>query len=497
MRKALVLFMVIAAVCRISGEGSTINWNAANNFGGNILRSDNVVLKYEGNVPLYYTISQNMVKPDKNTDIYLDFDTPLKDTEGNYRVIYRKYHVSESKSVNKKSAYFIGADEKIELAGNDASFFQSGTNLGSFTISFWVYPADFAEDQTMLKIGSQYYDKSTDSLDDQSITAKIINTRLVWEFKNVFFNGDNRIGMIRLKSFSRLMPEKWSNVSLIYDSFRGIITAYINNNEEGMAVTAENNDIDMTKYNLRFNPQNRCIMMLAPDFYGALDEFYISSEPVQTDIDRYSARGGEILSRVVDFGSGGINIGNIRFEDYKEKNSDVVYYYRYSSKPFDPDDAYSSDVKWNRAGENFAVNRDVRFFQWKALLYAGTENNYSPRLKGIEISYRKNNPPAVPAGIKVLPCDGSIDIKWLPNSEKSVKGYKIYYGFKSGSYFGRDASEGASPVDAGPVTRYKLTGLDTHRIYYIAITAYDDEGHTHESDFSKEIIARPLGICSE
>jgi hypothetical protein len=476
----------------VFSEEGIIYWNPSNKFGGNIYKSNNIEVVYKEKMPIYYTISPNKIKVDTMTDLYLSFDNPLSDSINNYKIIYKKYHVSENKSIYKKSAYFISMDEKIELSGNESSFFQSGINLGSFTISFWVYPTNFANNEIILKIGSQYYEKSSDMVEDQSIKAKILNGKLVWEFANIFISNNKKLDLIKLESFSRLIPEKWSNIVLTYDSYKGIITSYINNNEEGVALVSDTNDIDGNIYNMRFNSQNRCIINIAPNFYGAIDEFCIKVDSRLENADKYNPQGGEITSKVIDFGKSGIHINKILCEDYKENQSDIIYYYRYSNAPFDKDDIFSSNIKWYKLVSNSSLNKRIRFFQWKAILLAGRDNNYSPRLKGINIYYNHNNPPSIPAGVKAIANDGTIDIKWIANTEKDIKGYKIYYGLKSGSYFGTDASEGSSPIDVGLVNRFRITGLNKKQLYYICVTAYDDDEHTHESDFSEEIIVRPL-----
>ena len=100
--------------------------------------------------------------------------------------------------------------------------------------------------------------------------------------------------------------------------------------------------------------------------------------------------------------------------------------------------------------------------------------------------------PARPIGLKTFYKDDKVFIKWKLNSERDLKGYKIYYGTKSNNYFGMAANQGESPIDVGLVNTYEITGLKKNIIYYFSITAYDDEEHVHESEFSKEVSIRPL-----
>ena len=134
----------------------------------------------------------------------------------------------------------------------------------------------------------------------------------------------------------------------------------------------------------------------------------------------------------------------------------------------------------------------IRFFQWKAVLLAGDELNFSPKFRGITIKYAENNPPAKPSGIKMIINGSTINIKWSMNTENDLKGYKIYYGARPGKYFGIEAKEGSSPIDVGLVNKFTITGLNENVIYYFTITAYDDNEHSHESAFSDESSIRIL-----
>src|SRR5512139_3108881 len=72
-----------------------------------------------------------------------------------------------------------------------------------------------------------------------------------------------------------------------------------------------------------------------------------------------------------------------------------------------------------------------------------------------------------------------IKLKWDPNTEPELAGYKIYYGSASRSY--------VTSVDVKNVTTYALTGLAQGQTYYLAATAYD--GFGNESDYSNEVVA--------
>ncbi len=71
-----------------------------------------------------------------------------------------------------------------------------------------------------------------------------------------------------------------------------------------------------------------------------------------------------------------------------------------------------------------------------------------------------------------------VSLEWDANSEPDLAGYHIYYGTASGEY--------SHSIDVGDVTEFTVTGLDDHRTYYLAATAYDQDGN--ESAYSDELV---------
>ena len=67
-----------------------------------------------------------------------------------------------------------------------------------------------------------------------------------------------------------------------------------------------------------------------------------------------------------------------------------------------------------------------------------------------------------------------VALEW--DSSDGATGYKVYYGIESHEY--------PFVVDIGPWTECTIAGLDQDRVYYFAVTAYDD---LDESGFSSEI----------
>ena len=89
-----------------------------------------------------------------------------------------------------------------------------------------------------------------------------------------------------------------------------------------------------------------------------------------------------------------------------------------------------------------------------------------------------------------------VTLAWDPNSERTLRGYKVYYDISAGDpYYGTKAEEGTSPITIlledlpdSNCPEFSLTGLTSGPDYYFAVTAFSDEGL--ESGYSNEVTAR-------
>jgi fibronectin type 3 domain-containing protein len=68
-------------------------------------------------------------------------------------------------------------------------------------------------------------------------------------------------------------------------------------------------------------------------------------------------------------------------------------------------------------------------------------------------------------------------LRWDPETDPTVIGYKVYYGPASRTY--------GIPINVGNVTTHTLNGLAQGVTYYIAVTAYNTANY--ESDYSNEV----------
>jgi hypothetical protein len=499
LQPVILLCMILITVLTLpvaAADTITRVWDVTNSdFEQSIAATSNVERLYRNGNPLYYSIKRDVHTQGPLTDLYLSFDNKTEfDETGSYRLQYNRYHTTDSRTYNKQSAYFLEESDMIDLVGTDRSFFQAGENLGSFSISFWILPVTYSNGEVILKIGSQYYNRQVDNIEDQSIVAKLYNGKIIWDFNNLFELGhlDIKREKLSCESFSRIEPEQWNKVTLTYDAYKGIVYQYINGMQQSVMIATVDGTTSSSTLNMKFHKTNRCVIKIAPSFTGAMDEFVITKTSEYQFRQLYPSDGGELVSTITDFGSGGVYIRDFSTGQVEGNNAQLFYYYRHSMKPFYEDPAYSSNIKWKKIGSEDIEFEKIRFFQWKAVFMPGNDGKKSPLFRSMRVTYVENDPPARPQGLVATLENNTINLRWYKGSEKDLIGYKVYYGTRSGFYFTQDALEGKSPIDVGNTNTFSLSNLKKNTIYYITVTAYDDEEHIHESGFAREISIRVL-----
>ena len=88
-------------------------------------------------------------------------------------------------------------------------------------------------------------------------------------------------------------------------------------------------------------------------------------------------------------------------------------------------------------------------------------------------------PAPAPAPAPALPLTAALT--WSASVASDVAGYRVYYGTSSRSY---TQVKGAGLV-AGNVTSMTVSGLQSGKTYYFAVTAFDAAGN--ESNYSSEV----------
>ena len=176
-------------------------------------------------------------------------------------------------------------------------------------------------------------------------------------------------------------------------------------------------------------------------------------------------------------------------------NNDAAYTLAYDNANTSP--ALNVANNWWGTADNSAI---------QGLIYDFNDDSgrglvtYTPALASANLGA----PVSPPSGLQVAAGTNSLTLNWTANPESDVSGYKIYYDTDPNHlYTGAGATQGASPIDAGKVTTYTLTGL-APGTYYVSVTAYDtgrdnsnDQTDGNESWFALEesAIAGGTGVA--
>lgn len=117
------------------------------------------------------------------------------------------------------------------------------------------------------------------------------------------------------------------------------------------------------------------------------------------------------------------------------------------------------------------------------------ETNYDSTSTTITL----DNPPDQVTNLSAGNGDGKIFLTWDDLDTEDLSYYLVYYSTSSGNtesdYFGDDAAEGPSPIDAGNGSSFSLSGLENNTRYYVRVSAVDEGGT--EGPLSEEAGATP------
>jgi hypothetical protein len=106
-----------------------------------------------------------------------------------------------------------------------------------------------------------------------------------------------------------------------------------------------------------------------------------------------------------------------------------------------------------------------------------TITNGSHILTAVASDAAGNRTTSSAVSVTVSNVTAEVILSWDTNIEPILAGYKVYIGDSSGVY--------SQSVDVGNTTMYTVAGLKVGRLYYFAVTAYDQSGY--ESALSSEV----------
>jgi hypothetical protein len=438
---------------------------------------------------------------DRDTDLLIHFNRhPLLDSTSRYRVAGEGLLLSRRvAALGGASAGFDGGGG-LHLVAQPGALLYQGARLQDFTIEFWLYPALLGDgEQIVLWQGARWRGAT---VIPQELRCSVQDRRLVWSFENFFtgpFDGPNSI---RFQGITPLVPRDWHHHLLRFDSRIGMLEYLVDGIPEAVTYSTDSgreNGSILLPFAGDAGPGD---LWVGRRFTGFMDELRISRTFVDSPhLRRYGNAVGVFQSRTFDLGYTGTRLKRIDAVYRTPEDSAIYFYYRMTDRA----DAEVREVPWIQfepgrpldgqqpAGQLASGSRG-RYLQVMVELYPDGNRRYSPELSELRLVYQQDLPPAPPTGLYAQAGNGEVELNWNAVNEEDVAGYLVYYGSEPGSYHGTDSDLGASPIDAGKVSRIAITGLRNSSLYYFAVVAYDATDPPHRSQFSREVSARPSGL---
>jgi hypothetical protein len=406
------------------------------------------------------------------------------------------------------------------------ALFAPGQHIRDFSLEFWLYPLNMENGEQILSWtaslprtpGDYYF---------QYLHCSVVKNRLRWNFSDFFFApGGGETLNLSMDGTSPVVPRLWSHHLLRFDADTGLVEYLVNGRTEALAYATTTGTEGEEPYTPRIGAGGEFVM--GKGYTGMIDEFRIHRRyagragrefGTEGGIQKYPPTGGRMETRTFDLGeeAGGIlrlealggritlggnrarneyaGQGDFRFSD----SSAVQFFLRTGDNPYR---WTSADWQVVVPGADLSPVFRGRYIQLAAVFYPSADGETSPYLEELRVMYRSQLPPPPPVRVSASARDGAVELSWRDSSLPGAEGYLVYYGKAPGEYFGREASRGPSPIDAGNRRTLRIEGLDNGTLYYFAVAAYQagSEGNLPPDPartgrigaFSREVTARPL-----
>lgn len=471
---------------------------------------------------LDYVLAPASYRVDRNTDLLLHFEggDPVDET-GHWTPIAGKGFATEGSrpAVGKGAALFNGPGSALSLLPGKGSLLERGSRFRDFSIEFWLYPSS-AENGERIITWRSLRALPAGSV-SQSISCVVSGGRIAWEFEGFFerpsssstassTTSKTQLTMatkVELRAADPLVPKTWSHHLLRFDGDTGLLEYLVDGVTEATTYATSTGGEGRRAGSGGgrgiggadvFAPAIGAAapLVIGADYSGLMDEFRISRNFVEKpNLAPFGNDPGLVLSPVADLGYTHSRLLSVEVEDKMPGDTGVELAYRVSDEW----------VGWNletpewvpfRPGQRLPDTARGRYVQIRATLYPDGTGRRTPALSSLVLHYEADPPPAPPAKVMAIARDGSIELRWSRVYESDVAGYLVYYGQAPGEYLGTAAAEGPSPIDAGNVLTYTLSGLPDGSLVYIVVAAYDKAaapGRPAERAglFSMEVRARP------
>jgi hypothetical protein len=494
--------------------------------------------------------------PSGTLDLYLDFDegkaSAFKDRENNWALTVNP-GVAAAKSGwairGDGSAFFsniipnptdgnednsqytnyqVGSGNgPVIVTPHTSALFAENTFLGDFSIDFWMYPRRMENGEQILTwtatrmLGSG----ANASSFFQRIQCYAQKNRLQWLFSQFFVSPDRtKSRTVTLNSGDALLPNQWSHILVRFNSYSGLLEYLVNGDVVDVQyVTAtgkEGGEVYLAQAGARGS------FILGGSFNGLLDEFKIwRSFKKNEETDRFPPEGGDFVTAPLDMERSGSIVLRVeaeggatngfegrnaidRLDHTRTLNNGASSYYGGTEAVFyvrTSNDKWKWNDKWTKIIANKtldAASRKAltgRYAQVAVKMYPSADSALSPYIASLKLVYQTKEPPMPPLYVAAEGLDSKVALSWKRGPDKDIAGYKVFYGVRSGEYFGAsDPLDGQgrgkapiSPFDAGQTDHFTVDGLENGKMYFFAVAAYDTEDNL--GALSRETNARPIG----
>ena len=433
-------------------------------------------------------------KTDNDTDLLLHFNSKNSgDEAGHYIINLDKGVISENTSIlGNGSLGLLNLQKGEKVLPKNGALFSPGAVWGDFSIEFWLYPATMNDGESILFWNGSGLRKNQPFL--QSFECSFKKQKLNWVFTNVFTDLQNKEKRIELNGITGLIPKQWSHHLIRCNSTNGLIEYLVNGRLEAVLYATSTGSEKGTVLTPHIGNASRGALFIGRKYTGLIDELRIEKEFITTpNLTRYYKKTGTGTSRIFDLMYTGTRLKKIDVLYEKPSDSGVYFYYRIADNL---KDSFNLNKPWVQfvPGERLKGAVKGRYVQIMMELYPDGKQMISPSVSEVHIIYEPDLPPAPPTNLHAVAGDGKVTLYWEAVNEEDVTGYLLYYGSGPGNYLGTGAEEGDSPIDAGKVTKFTISGLKNRILYSFVVVSYDSSKPPHTSIFSKELTIRPSGM---
>ncbi|MCL2706381.1 MAG: hypothetical protein FWE72_09275 [Spirochaetaceae bacterium] len=496
--KKIIVFLFIIIVPLYSVEREYIlggdNWQPF------LLKNIDIYQNEAGENSLF--IQSGEYSLDNSTELLLHFNSlPIVDATGNFKLIENKASISEGrKKFGAGAALFNKETNSIILDRSGKGIFPGRIYSDDFSIEFWVYGQSYTDGETIFFMDG--YADIGNGFIPQLFRCHTENRRMVWTIKNFFIPPGAKEFEVKISSERQLIPGVWSHHLLRYDATTGLMEYLIDTKPEAVIhVTTSAREAGQV-YPLYSGTRGRIV--IGNNFTGLIDEFRFKLEWIDNNmLPQLGNHTGVYISEPIDMGNSKSTLSGIETRNIIPAGTEILYYYHLGDSKIAPAE---SSPEWKKftPGFGFFSEKGGRFLRIKAVLYSDGEKSISPSVSRINIKFDQKTPPPAPRIVKAEPGNSSVRLKWSEVIDPDIDGYYVYFGERSGKYFGSEKNNNTSPIDVGKNNELIIRNLENGKVYYFAVVSYSKSAPRYGSivvneggDYSVEVSARPLELYGD